>query len=135
MVKGHGGNCVLANVVQEANVDNAIQVGLYPSRDDLTEARHATGISSDNHDDTHADELETSILLAAHPVYVRDGWQSSDYIASDRRYLTTLGKSAYTPNGVIGYPSRASAEKGHMVLNHLGQAAGKLITLLTDRRT
>ena len=69
------------------------------------------------------------------PVYVRDGWQSSDYIASDRRYLTTLGKSAYTPNGVIGYPSRASAEKGHMVLNHLGQAAGKLITLLTDRRT
>ena len=55
--------------------------------------------------------LETSILLAAHPVYVRDGWQSSDYIASDRRYLTTLGKSAYTPNGVIGYPSRASAEK------------------------
>ena len=121
--------------MQEANADNAIQVGLYPSRDDLTEARHATGISSDNHDDTHADELETSILLAAHPVYVRDGWQSSDYIASDRRYLTTLGKSAYTPNGVIGYPSRASAEKGHMVLNHLGQAAGKHITLLTDRRT
>ena len=121
--------------MQEANADNAIQVGLYPSRDDLTEACHAAGISSNNHDDIHAGELETSILLAAHPVYVRDGWQSSEYIASDRRYLTTLGKSAYTPNGVIGYPSRASAEKGHMVLNHLGQAAGKLITLLTDRRT
>jgi len=80
--------------VQEANADNAIQVGLYPSRDDLTEARHATGISSDNHDDTHADELETSILLAAHPVYVRDGWQSSDYIASDRnfsRWMSPVG--------------------------------------------
>jgi creatinine amidohydrolase len=90
--------------VQEANADNAIQVGLYPSRDDLTEARHATGISSDNHDDTHADELETSILLAAHPVYVRDGWQSSEYIASDRRYLTTLGKSAYTPSRASPHP-------------------------------
>ena len=76
MVKGHGGNCVLANVVQEANADNAIQVGLYPSRDDLTEASHAAGISSNNHDDIHAGELETSILLAAQPAYLRNGWQS-----------------------------------------------------------
>ena len=93
--------------MQEANADNAIQVGLYPRRDDLTEARHAAGISSNNHDDTHAGELETSILLAAHPVYVRDGRQSSDYIASDRRYLTTLGKSAYTPNGASPQPDES----------------------------
>ena len=124
----------LANVAQEVNADNVIQIGLYPSRDDWTEARHAAGISSNNHDDMHAGELETSILLASHPTYVRDGWQSSDHTAPDRRYLTTLGMSAYTSSGVIGYPSRASAEKGHMVLDHLGQAAGKLITLLTDRR-
>jgi creatinine amidohydrolase len=82
-----------------------------------------------------AGELETSILLAAHPAYLRDGWQNSDHTASDRRYLTTLGMRAYTPSGVIGYPSRANAEKGHMVLNHLGQVAGKLITLLTRRQT
>jgi creatinine amidohydrolase len=93
VVNGHGGNYVLANVVQEANADNGIQVGLYPSREDWTDARHAAGISSSNHDDMHAGELETSILLAAHPAYVRDGWQNSDYIASDRRYLTTLGMS------------------------------------------
>jgi creatinine amidohydrolase len=47
----------------------------------------------------HADELETSILLAAHPTYVRAGWQTSDHTASDRRYLTTLGISAYTKAG------------------------------------
>lgn len=135
VVNGHGGNYVLDNVVQEANADKAIQVGLYPSRDDWAEARHAAGISSNNHDDMHAGELETSILLAAHPAYLRDGWQSSDHTASDRRYLTTLGMSAYTTSGVIGYPSRANAEKGHMVLNHLGLAAGKLIALLTDRNT
>jgi creatinine amidohydrolase len=134
VVNGHGGNYVLANIAQEANTDNAIQVGLYPSRDDWTEARHAAGISSNHHDDMHAGELETSILLAAHPVYVREGWQSSDHTASDRRYLTTLGISAYTTCGVIDYPSRANADKGHLVLNHLGQAAGKLITLLTDRQ-
>jgi creatinine amidohydrolase len=135
VVNGHGGNYVLANVAQEVNADNAIQVGLYPSRDDWTEARHAAGISSNNHDDMHAGELETSVLLAAHPAYLRDGWQSSDHTASDRRYSTTLGMRAYTTSGVIGYPSRANAEKGRMVRNHLGQAAGKLITLLTDRQT
>jgi creatinine amidohydrolase len=80
-------------------------------------------------------ELETSILLAAHPAYLRDGWQSSDHTASDRRYLTTLGMSSYTTSGVIGYPSRANANKGHMVLSHLGEAAGKFITLLEDRQT
>jgi creatinine amidohydrolase len=134
VVNGHGGNYVLTNIAQEANTSNAIRVGLYPSRDDWTEARHAAGMSSNNHDDMHAGELEASILLAAHPTYVRTGWQTGDHIASDRRYLTTLGIGAYTESGVIGYPSRANADKGYLVLNHLGQAAGKLITLLTDRQ-
>ena len=57
---------------------------------------------SNSHDDIQAWELETSILLAAHPAYLRDGWQSSDHIASDRRYLTTLGMSAYTTSGSSG---------------------------------
>ena len=134
VVNGHGGNYVLGNIAQEANTEDAIKVGLYPSRDDWTEARRAAGISSTNHDDMHAGELETSILLAAHPSYVREGWQTGDHTASDRRHLTTLGISAYTKSGVIGYPSRANADKGHLVLNHLGQAAGNLITLLTDRQ-
>jgi creatinine amidohydrolase len=134
VVNGHGGNYVLANIVQEANTGNAIKVGLYPSRDDWSGARHAAGISSTSHDDMHAGELETSILLAAHQTCVREGWQTGDHTASDRRHLTTLGISAYTKSGVLGYPSRANADKGYLVLNHLGQAAGKLITLLTDRQ-
>ena len=132
VVNGHGGNYVLGNVVQQANTDGAMRVGLYPSRADWTEARRAADIASSNHDDMHAGELETSILLAAHPAYVHDGWDTTDHAASDRRYLTTLGIDAYTTSGVIGYPSRASADKGQAVLNHLGQAAGNLIALLTE---
>ena len=135
VVNGHGGNYVLGNVVQQANADGAMRVGLYPSRADWTEARRAAEISSSNHDDMHAGELETSILLAAHSSYVRDGWQSHDHIAPDRRYLTTVGMGAYTTSGVIGYPSRANASKGHAVLDHLGQAAHTLITLLTSQST
>ena len=135
VVNGHGGNYVLANVVQQANTDGAMRVGLYPSREDWKEARRAAGITSSNHDDMHAGELETSVLLAAHASYVRDGWQRHDHIASDRRHLTTVGIGAYTTTGVIGYPSRATAAKGHAVLDHLGQAAHTLITLLTSPST
>jgi creatinine amidohydrolase len=135
VVNGHGGNYVLGNVVQQVNADGAMRVGLYPSRADWTEARRAAGISSSNHDDMHAGELETSVLLAAHSSYVRDGWQGHDHIAPDRRYLTTVGIGAYTTSGVIGYPSRATAAKGQAVLDHLGQAAHALITLLTSQST
>jgi hypothetical protein len=31
-------------------------------------------------------------------------WQTADHSASDGRHLTTVGTSAYTGSGVIGYP-------------------------------
>jgi creatinine amidohydrolase len=132
IVNAHGGNYVLSNVVQEANAQSQVRVGLFPSREDWTEVRQAAGITSTAHEDMHAGELETSILLATFPDHVRDGWQTADHSATDRRYLTTLGMSAYTDSGVIGYPSRASAEKGRAVINHLGKAAGDLITLVVE---
>ncbi|BAN32280.1 MULTISPECIES: creatininase family protein [Mycobacteriaceae] len=134
VVNGHGGNAVLTNVVQQANhPKNPVKVGLYPSREDWAEARAAAGIHSSNHDDMHAGELETSILLAAHADYLREGWQTSDHTANDRRYLTSLGIHAYTPTGVIGSPSQASVAKGSSVLAHLGRNADTLIGLLTTR--
>lgn len=134
VVNGHGGNAVLTNVVQQANhPKNPVKVGLYPSREDWTEARAAAGIHSSNHDDMHAGELETSILLASDLDYLRDGWQTSDHTANDRRYLTSLGIHAYTPTGVIGSPSQATAAKGSNILDHLGRNADTLIGLLTTR--
>lgn len=132
VVNAHGGNAVLTNVVQQANQPTSpLEVGLYPSREDWTEARTAAAITSSNHDDMHAGELETSILLASHPGYLRDGWAHADHTATDRRYLTTLGISAYTTTGVIGYPSKATEAKGHAALDHLGRNAATLIDLLT----
>lgn len=134
IVNAHGGNYVLSNATQEANAQGQVRVGLFPRREDWTEARKAAGITSTNHDDMHAGELETSILLASHPGHVRDGWQTGDHSATDRRHLTTVGMSAYTASGVIGYPSRASAEKGRAVIEHLAKAAAELITLLVEPR-
>jgi creatinine amidohydrolase len=130
VVNAHGGNAVLTNVVQHASLIGPLRVGLYPSREDWADARTAANITSSNHDDMHAGELETSILLAAYPTSVRDGWNTADHHAPDRRYLTSLGISAYTDTGVIGQPSQATKEKGLGALDHLGAAAGTLIGLL-----
>ncbi|WP_255800952.1 creatininase family protein [Mycobacteroides abscessus] len=135
VVNAHGGNAVLTNVVQQANhARTAIRLGLYPSREDWAEARYAATILSNNHDDMHAGELETSILLAAYPEYLRDGWNSADHKATDRRHLTTLGIGAYTNSGVIGYPSAATQAKGHKALDHLGRNAKTILDILTTQQ-
>jgi creatinine amidohydrolase len=131
IVNAHGGNAVLTNVVQQANTGGPLGIGLYPSREDWTEARAAAGITSTSHDDMHAGELETSILLAAYAEYLRPGWHASDHTHSDRRYLTTVGMHAYTDTGVIGQPSLATVDKGRALLDHLAKAAHPLIALLT----
>ena len=67
----------------------------------------------------HADELETSILLAITPEKVRmplarpclnPGLEHGRFIRSDP------GHAQYSPDGVYGDPTRASREKGEILL-------------------
>ncbi|TDC68997.1 creatininase family protein [Actinomadura sp. GC306] len=120
LVNGHGGNYVLGNVVQEARGDMA----LFPGLDEWAEARAAAGVETSNDDDMHAGELETSILLHAHPELVRAGYEAADHLAGDRRHLLTSGMAAYTASGVIGRPSLADAGKGRDALRSLVAAFG-----------
>ena len=78
----------------------------------------------------HAGELETSILLHAHPELVRDGYHAADWTADDRRHLLTTGMGEYTHNGVIGRPSLASAEKGKAVLSSLVDRFASVLEIL-----
>ncbi len=129
IVNGHGGNYVLANVVQEANV-NGPTVALFPATYDWKHARQASGCITSAHEDMHAGELETSILLHATPDAVRAGFDSSDWEATLRPYLLTLGMAGYTTSGVIGRPSLGTAEKGKAILASLTEAlAGHLRAL------
>src|SRR3954464_4544222 len=66
LVNGHGGNYVLSNVTQEANVDGRTTT-LFPGRADWDRARADAGVSSTGHSDMHAGELETSLLLHITP--------------------------------------------------------------------
>ena len=129
LVNGHGGNYVLANVVQEASASGR-RMALFPAREDWRKARFDAGLDTTDHEDMHAGELETSILLHAAPDLVRAGYQSADHVADDRRDLLTTGMSAYTASGVIGKPSHASAEKGKALLESLTRSFARVLELL-----
>ncbi|MGP3965374.1 creatininase family protein [Nonomuraea sp. 3N208] len=60
--------------------------------------------------------------MATNPELVREGYDTVDHIADDRKDLLTVGMEAYTKTGVIGRSSLATAEKGRSVLDHLGKA-------------
>jgi creatinine amidohydrolase len=129
LVNGHGGNYVLSNVIQEAGPTDR-RMALFPSMEAWAKARSAAGLATSADSDMHAGELETSLLLHAHPNLVRPGYASSDHLADDREHLLTLGLAAYTESGVVGRPSLASAEKGRDLLASLVTSFGEMLSVL-----
>ncbi|MFF3327990.1 creatininase family protein [Streptomyces sp. NPDC002888] len=131
VVNGHGGNYVLGNVVQEASARGE-RMALFPAPEDWEAARERAGVVTSLLTDMHAGEIETSILLHAHPELIRPGYESADFVADDRRHLLTVGMSAYTDSGVIGRPSLGSAEKGKELLASFADSFNSYFSLLTS---
>ncbi len=129
LINGHGGNYVLRNIVQEATVDGPV-MALFPASADWVRAREAAEMATTDHEDMHAGELETSILMHACPKLVRDGYQNSDHTADDRSALLTLGMEGYTTSGIIGRPSLASAAKGKSVIASLVESFARCLAIL-----
>jgi creatinine amidohydrolase len=131
VVNGHGGNYVLGNVVQESSARGE-RMALFPAPEDWEAARERAGVVTSLLTDMHAGEIETSILLHAHPEMLRPGYETSDFVADDRRHLLTLGMSGYTDSGVIGRPSLGSAVKGKELLASLADSFGGYFSMLTS---
>jgi creatinine amidohydrolase len=131
VVNGHGGNYVLGNVVQESSARGE-RMALFPAVEDWETARERAGVRTSLLTDMHAGEIETSILLHAHPEMVRAGHETADFVADDRRHLLTVGMSAYTESGVIGRPSLGSAEKGKELLASLAASFRPYFSMLAS---
>lgn len=123
LINAHGGNYVLRNIVQEASVSGR-HMALFPESAHWASARSAAGLVTTDHEDMHAGELETSILLHAYPESVKDGYLNADHLADDRTGFVTLGMEAFTETGIIGRPSLASAIKGKAILASLASSFG-----------
>jgi creatinine amidohydrolase len=105
-------------------------MALFPSGPDWAQARRSAGLVTSGHEDMHAGEIETSILLHAHPELVREGYHAADWVADDRRHLLTTGMGEQTRSGVIGRPSLATAEKGKAVLASLVDSFASVLEIL-----
>lgn len=118
IVNGHGGNYVLKHIAQQSNITRPRLI-LFPTNDDWAKARVDARMETSNHEDMHAGELETSILLQVAPELLRPGYEQSDHSADDRRFLNTLGIAAYSKSGIIGRPSLGAQDKGSRALDSL----------------
>ncbi len=129
LINGHGGNYVLRNIVQESTVVHR-NMALFPTGADWQRARAAADMTTDDHEDMHAGELETSMLLHGCPELVRDGYTNTDHTANERADLLTVGMEAYTSSGVIGRPSLSSALKGKVAVESLVESFERCLQTL-----
>lgn len=132
LLNAHGGNYVVGNVAQELNVGNP-RVFVCPTRQHWEEACAFAGIEKSISADMHGGEIETSILMHARPDTVRTDL-IEDCEATDRPLLTFYGMQHYTQSGIIGFPSKASPEKGRKLLQRLGQAIARDIDALLNEK-
>ena len=90
IVNGHGGNYVLSNIVQQANVAGP-RITLFPGRTEWEAARAAAGLQASTSEDMHAGELEVSLLLHTYPELVGDDFRQGDWQAYPRPHLLVTG--------------------------------------------
>lgn len=129
IVNGHGGNYVLANVVQEINTTGP-RVALFPAHEDRAQARTDAALESSSAEDMHGGEFEVSLLLHGAPHLVREGVEGDDHSAPNRPHLLTVGMAGYTTNGIIGQPSLASATKGKAILDSFSRSVKAHLALI-----
>lgn len=117
IITGHMGNHFLRNVVQELNIHGP-RILLVPGRSHWDLAYKDAGLSSTTSQDMHAGEGETSLMMHMLPEYVRREYLK-DINCPSRSLLETLGMKSYTDTGCIGFPTKASRDKGNALLQAL----------------
>lgn len=81
--------------------------------------------------DAHAGRTETSLMLAIAPELVRlDKARpgSTEPLSTIAKTLQTKGVKAVSPNGVLGDPTGASPEEGHVLFRTLSKNLEKAVT-------
>jgi creatinine amidohydrolase len=82
----------------------------------------------------HADELETSVMLAVAPQSVRMERAVAEYPAFPPTYPAAFaGLETISTSGVFGDPRAATADKGRLLLDRLIDEATTLVQAFLDR--
>jgi creatinine amidohydrolase len=114
LVNGHGGNFILNPTLRALNRANR------PLRALLVNFWEHAGEALTPAGDLHAGEFETAVLLAIAPHLVgaeREDWVPGEGEPGLRQAdLTHFGIGHWSPGGVWGRPSRATAEQGRRIV-------------------
>lgn len=130
----HGGNFApVAQAIAEAKkayagIDVTGYTDLFGLMGCLNRASAEFGISEEEAG-AHAGESETSLMMALEPALVRQDRLAPGYLGpiGEKEFQTILAKGmpALTENGVVGDPTKASAEKGEVYLERLSSFLAK----------
>ncbi|SFR12366.1 creatininase family protein [Desulfoscipio geothermicus] len=125
IVNGHQGNHFLRNITQEVNRYGP-RLLLVPSKSAWDTAYREAGISTTISRDMHAGEGETSLIMHLAPEAVKQSG-IKDVDCPSRPLFEVVGMKHYSETGAIGFPTRATTEKGAALLNVLIRECEKVI--------
>ncbi|MCL2833227.1 MAG: creatininase family protein [Treponema sp.] len=117
IVQGHGGVFVMNPIVRELNADHNPDLMVVkidtteicgPAFDRLEILQSAGGI--------HANEIETSLMLYLHPELVDMSKAKNFFPDTERPMLNYAGVLRYCPDGIWGAATKATAQKGKLLL-------------------
>jgi len=134
ILNGHGGNIVASQMIAQ-DLSLEMEVTVVAATYWLEAADGLAPLLEDQSNVMHAGEAETSMMMALEPALVDSTDLASNAVKPEVGFLQA-GKGSYrwhnlahvTPNGVIGDPSHASAEKGERLLEAASDAIAALIT-------
>jgi creatinine amidohydrolase len=118
IMSGHGSNPqpvkhALRELIHE-QIDIKVLYGMYAGLATMTQEAE----SETWHGDLHAEEIETSLMLAIAPELVRMDLAASDYPPAPPDYgKSELSMGHLMRSGVFGDPTKATAEKGRRWLD------------------
>ncbi|HSR70155.1 MAG TPA: creatininase family protein [Acidobacteriota bacterium] len=138
IINGHGGN--LATLKFAAQMINR-DAHIFTCVDTGETSDHDIGQISETRDDVHAGEIETSTSLAVRPDLVKMEEAVGFVPSFSSRYLDFSSKRSVewyartakiSPSGVLGDPSKASAEKGRRMWDVMVKNLVELVEDLKD---
>ncbi|MCB1740946.1 MAG: creatininase family protein [Gammaproteobacteria bacterium] len=133
ILNGHGGN-ILASQMIAQDLSMQLPVTVIAATYWLEAAGRLAPLLEDQSNVLHAGEAETSMMMALTPELVDDSDLAAHAVSADLGFLQA-GEGSFrwrdlshvTPNGVIGNPAHASADKGERLLEAAAQAVADLI--------
>lgn len=116
LISGHAGGIHMSAMKEVAEILmrelTGLKMAVFSLYDTLWDELAAV---AETKNDSHAGEIETSLVLALTPELVK-GKSPEEYPQFPRPFVVT-DKLKYWPGGVWGNPEKASVEKGQKVLN------------------